>query len=263
MSFPQSVESVVLAGGPVDLNVSPRPPGKGLIPVGGRPLAAWAVQSLSASPRVSRVIVVSPVAELDWPGVDETVAAGEKLMQSFSAGVLSARDHDSPVLVSCGDLPFLSPESVTDFIERCGRRPDADIWYCYLRRETSERVFPGVPHTWARLADGTYCGSGMMMLRPRVVAPLEQAMASLTHARKNLLKLASCLGWGTVLAYLLGRLTVPMAEQAGGRLFGVACAAIESPFAETGFNVDDDHSLAEARRRLEGPASRAENTGAL
>lgn len=265
MSFPERVEGVVLAGGRVDLNVGPKPAGKGLLPVGGLPLAAHAVRALANSRRISRVVVVSPVPELsgpDWSGTDLVVRAGERLMESFSAGVGAALEPHQPVLVSCGDLPFLTEAAVTDFVERCARRPEVDIWYGYLRRERSEHHFPGVRHTWARLADGTYCGTGMMMLRPRVVAPLEAAMASLTHARKHMLKLASCLGWSTVLAYLMGRLTVPMAEQAGGRLFGVPCAGVESPYAETGFNVDDDDTLAEARRRLEGPRAEVEKSQA-
>lgn len=245
-------EAVVLAGGPVALNVTPRPEGKGLIPIGGVPMAERAVRALAGSPLVARVILVSPLAELHWPGVDQVVPAGESLMQSFSGGVGAVRDQESPALVVCGDLPCLTPEAVTDFIERCSRRPEADIWYGYLRRETSERVFPGVRHTWAKLADGTYCGTGMMMLRPRLVAPLEEFMRSLTHSRKNLLKLAATLGLSTVLAYATGRLTVPMAEAAGKRLFGgIPVVGIESAFAETGFNVDDDSDLAEARRRLE------------
>jgi len=246
------VEAVVLAGGPVELNVQPRPAGKGLIPVGGVPMAERAVRALAGSPLVARVIVASPVAELAWPGVDEVVPAGEKLMQSFSRGVGAARDKESPALVCCGDLPCLTPDAVTDFVERCARRPEADIWYGYLRRETSEVIFPGVRHTWARLADGTYCGTGMMMLRPKVVAPLEEFMASLTRSRKNLVKLAACLGFGTVFAYLTGRLTVPMAEAAGQRLFGgIPVVGVESAYAETAFNVDDESDLAEARRRLE------------
>ncbi|MCA9791718.1 MAG: hypothetical protein KC910_07980, partial [Candidatus Eremiobacteraeota bacterium] len=77
---------------------------------------------------------------------------------------------------------------------------------------------------------------------------------ALTYARKNPLKLASLLGWGTIASFLLRRLTITAAEQAVGRLLGgLTCAGIESPYAEVAFNIDDQISLAEARRRLEGP----------
>ena len=81
-------------------------------------------------------------------------------------------------------------------------------------------------------------------------------MAGLTRSRKNLVKLAACLGFGTVFAYLTGRLTVPMAEAAGKRLFGgIPVVGVESAYAETAFNVDDDADLEEARRRLEKSAA--------
>jgi molybdopterin-guanine dinucleotide biosynthesis protein A len=256
--FPRGVEAVVLAGGDVgDLEPEngERPAGKGLILVGGVPLASRALQAVQASPRVSRVVVVSPVASHqmtgpEWSSMDASVQSGERLMDSFCRGVESVADAALPVLVCCGDMPFLSREAVTDFVERCSARPEASIWYGFLRRENSERIFPGVRHTWARLHDGTFCGTGLMMLRPSVVAPVRSAMDSLTRARKNMVYLASCLGWGTVLAYVLGRLNVTRAERAGTRIFGVPCAGIESPFAELGFNVDDNHSLREARRRF-------------
>jgi molybdopterin-guanine dinucleotide biosynthesis protein A len=257
LSFPNQIEAVILAGGKVGLldSDSPEPvAGKGLVLVGGVPMAARALQAVHASLRVSRTIVVSPVppeqlAAPEWAVMSSSVEAGERLIDSFCSGVQSAQDPSSPVLICCGDLPFLTPEAVTDFVERCSRRPEASIWYCFLRKESSERSFPGVRHTWARLREGTFCGTGLMMLRPNVVTPVRTAMDSLTRARKNMLRLAGCLGWGTVLAYLCGQLTVAMAEKAGSRIFGVPCAGIESTFGEVGFNVDDDEDLREARRR--------------
>ena len=256
MSFPSRVEAVVLAGGKVgdlESEAAMPPAGKGLVQIGGIPMAARALQAVKASSRVARAIVVSPVAPEqltapEWSGMDATVQAGERLMDSFCAGVQAVENPDVPVLVCCGDLPFLTGEAVTDFVERCSGRPEASIWYCFLRRENSELRFPGTRHTWARLRDGTFCGSGMMMVRPNVVAPVRAVMDSLTRGRKNMVRLAGCMGWGTVLAYLFGRLTVAMAERAGARVFGVPCAGVESPFAEVGFNVDDNDGLRQARR---------------
>src|SRR5690606_15298052 len=129
-----------------------------------------------------------------------------------------------PVLTVAGDLPFLSAASVTDFLDQAAARPTASVWYGYMRREVSERKYPGVRHTWARLVEGTFCGTGLVALRPEVVARMQAALADPTGGRKNPLRLASILGWRTVFAFALRRLTVPMAEQAGQRLLGVPCA---------------------------------------
>lgn len=254
MSFPDHLEAVLLAGGQLE----PLPhgerslPGKGLLPIGTLPMAARALRALVDSPRVRRVILVSPVAREqlgpEWEGVDEVTAAGADLLASVQAGLAHAEDPDTPVLTVAGDLPFLTGTSVTDFLDQCSRRPDASVWYGYMRREVSERRFPGVRHTWAPLVEGTFCGTGLVAMRPRVAERMQQAMGELAQGRKNPFRLAATLGWRTVLAFALRRLTVPMAEEAASRLFRVPCVGIESPYPETAFNVDSPETLLEARR---------------
>jgi len=253
MKFPGSVQAVVLGGGPVEdlpLEAGDRPLSKGWVQVGGQPMARRTCEAVIQAHRVSAVHLVLP-GQPDWPGVDVCVEPESDLMGSFEAGVRSCKVEDDPVLVCCGDLPFVSAESVDDFVLRCARRPQASLWYGFLRQENSLRRYPYLPHTWARFQDGTFCGSGVMMLRPRVMHSMRQAMERLTQARKNMFKLAGCLGWGNLLNYLLGRLTVARAEKAGTSLFQVPCAGVETPYAELGFNIDDAASLLEARRILE------------
>lgn len=253
--FPDRVEAVILAGGPLDSLQweGPRPISKGFLKINGWPMAAIALEAAKSSPKVARTILVSPVPEVNdpaWPAADCFAPAAEKLVDSFCNGVEAALDKDSPVLICCGDMPLLTSAAVTDFVEQCSRRPQASIWYGYLRRDTSDKRFPGDRHTWAKLADGTFCGTGMMMMRPGVVPPVRARMEALTKARKNMPYLASQLGWGTIFSYLTGRLTVPKAESAGTRIFGVECVGVESPYAETGFNVDDSDSLRLAQKRV-------------
>lgn len=258
-SFPKSVEAVLLAGGKFD-GLPPGeeiPRGKGLVKVGHLPMAARALRALKESPAVSRVIMVSPVeaqelTEPYWDGVDEVVPAGERLIDSFKVGLEAVKDTSSPAMVVAGDLPLLTAESVTDFVDRCRQRPEVSVWYGFLRRSNSEAGFPGVSHTYARLAEGTFCGAGLFMSRPQALATLYQALTDLTYARKNPGKLAALLGWKTVLSYLLGRLNIPEAELGMARLLGdTPCAGIESPYPETAFNVDDTETLLEARKYLE------------
>ena len=253
MSFPSRVAAVVLAGGPLG-ELCPesgdQPASKGLLSVGTLPLARWATRAMATCARLERMTVVAPQPFPSWDEVHQWAEAQPTLMGSFEAGVLRAAREgqpQDPVLVCCGDLPFVRSAALDDFVERCRQRPQASIWYGFVRKEVSQAAYPTLPHTWARLRDGTFCGSGVMMLRPSVMLAMRAAMEKLTHARKNMFALAGCLGWGNLLAFALGRLTVARAEEAGARLFGVPCAGVESPFAELGFNIDDRESLELAR----------------
>ena len=57
-----SVDAVVLAGGDGAV-IDPTSRFKGLLPVHGRPMVAWVVDALRASPFVAEVAVVVPTAE--------------------------------------------------------------------------------------------------------------------------------------------------------------------------------------------------------
>lgn len=258
--FPRAVEVVLLGGGVFDdLPEGEETRAKGLVPLAGVPMAARTLRALAASPAVSRVILVSPVPAQEltdpcWEAVDTVVAAGERLIDSFKAGMDAVSDQDQPAMVVAGDLPLLTAEAVTDFVDRCRARQDVEIWYSCLRRSNSEAAFPGIRHTYARLAEGVFCGAGLFISRPSSLEPLYQAMTSLTYARKAPWKLVKLLGLELILTYLFGRVTIPQAERGMSRLLGgTLCAGIETPYPETAFNVDDFETLKEARRFLEAP----------
>ncbi len=258
-SFPASVEAVLLAGG----EFKDMPPGeqaprsKGVLEIGGVPMAARALRALKESPAISRIIMVSsiPQDELEgpwWDAVDVVVPAGERLIDSFKVGLEAVLDPTVPALVAAGDLPLLTAESVTDYVARCRARSDYSVWYGCLRKENSEAGFPGVRRTYAKLAEGTFCGAGLFMSRPETLTTLYQALTNLTYARKQPWKLASQLGWDVIGSFLLGRLTIAHAERGmRGLLGGTPCAAVETPYPETAFNVDDAESLLQARQFLE------------
>jgi len=105
-------------------------PDKLMAPIGGRPLLAWTLDALAASPAVERlVLVVAPervdaVAGAEWrsPRVDAVVAGGPTRQVSVAAGVrqLEALDPDRParpVLIHDGARPLVTPALVTAVAE--------------------------------------------------------------------------------------------------------------------------------------------------
>ncbi|MDQ6930703.1 MAG: hypothetical protein M3126_08575, partial [Candidatus Eremiobacteraeota bacterium] len=110
------------------------------------------------------------------------------------------------------------------------------------------REYPQIPHTWARLADGTYCGGGFITLRPRTWPLLARFIERLGAARKNPLQLASLFGWDVLLRYALRRLTVAQAQTRASFILGAPVRAVISTHPEMAVNVDraSDVALAEA-----------------
>ncbi|MDQ2872115.1 MAG: acylneuraminate cytidylyltransferase, partial [Candidatus Eremiobacteraeota bacterium] len=134
----------------------------------------------------------------------------------------------------------------------------ADLTYGCLRKSTHDARFPEMPHTWARLRGGPYCGGGLMTMKPRVFPSLAAFLERLGHARKNPLQLASLFGWDVLLKFALGALSIQAAEQRASALVGAPVRAVVSPYAETAVNVDRVSDIVLAERIIEA----AEHTNA-
>lgn len=114
--------------------------------------------------------------------------------------------------------------------------------------------FPDVPHTWARMRDGTFCGGGIVALKPRVLPMLERFIERLGAARKRPLRLASLFGWDMLARFATGRLSIAQAEVRASKILGAPVRALVSPYPETAVNVDRLSDV-ELARRLVSPGS--------
>jgi molybdopterin-guanine dinucleotide biosynthesis protein A len=247
----EAMTAVVLAGGPADAvaALAPGAPNKAFVEIGGTALVSRVLAALRASPSIGRIIVVAPESVRGRSSVaaaDELRPDGVRITESLRSG-LTGLPPDADVLVVASDLPVLSVAAIEDFAHRV-RALDADIVYgCVERRVHLER-YPGVPHTWARLRDGTFCGGGIASIKPRALPLLERFIERLGAARKHPFRLASLFGWDMLVRYALGRLTIAQAEDRASRILGVPARALISLYPETAVNVDrvSDVALAES-----------------
>ena len=167
---------------------------------------------------------------------DELRPDGVRITDSLRSGLAGCRRRFD-VLIVASDLPVLTAAAVDDFVERV-RALDADVAYGCVEQRTPRGAYPEVPHTWARMRDGTFCGGGLAALKPRVLPLLERFLERLGAARKRPLQLASLFGWDVLARFASGRLALADAEQRASGILGATVRAIVSPYAETGVNVD-------------------------
>jgi molybdopterin-guanine dinucleotide biosynthesis protein A len=242
--------AIVLAGGPQDALAAKTPgaPNKAFVAIHGIALVERTLRALRASSSIGRIIVVAPERVHRHPALalaDEHRRDGQRIRDSLRNG-LAGLPPNADVLVSTSDLPVLTAQSVDDFVFRAIEK-NADLVYGCLEKRTHDAKYPQVPHTWARLRDGTYCGTGFITMRPRVFPSLERFIEQLGHARKNPLQLARLFGWDVLLRFALRRLSIADAEQRASQVIGAPVRAVISPYAEIGVNVDrvSDIALAE------------------
>jgi molybdopterin-guanine dinucleotide biosynthesis protein A len=245
-----ALTAVVLAGGPPDdvARTQPGAPNKAFVRIGGKALVERTIEALRSSERIGRIIVVAPPSAHDNPalrGADERRPDGVKIRMSLGNG-LEGLSGDDLVLVSASDLPVLDARSINDFVDHA-LKLDPDLGYGCIERRVHLAHFPNVPHTWAHLRDGTFCGGGFIVIKPRVLPNLERFIEALGAARKNPLRLAGLFGWDVMLRFAVRRLSIASAERRASQLLDARVRAVISPYPQTGVNVDrvSDIALAE------------------
>ncbi len=233
--------AIVLAGGPHDEIAASTPgaPNKAFAQVAGISLVERTLRALRSSPSIGHIIAVAPLSVHGSSALrfaDECRPDGQTASASLESG-LRGLPGDPQTLVSASDLPILSVAGIEDYVARA-RASDADVTYGCIERRVHMARYPTVPHTWAPLKDGTYCGSGFITLRPRIYPALAGFIERLGRARKNPLRLASLFGWSVLIRFATRRLSIAQAEARASSVLGERVRGIVSPYPEIGVNVD-------------------------
>jgi GTP:adenosylcobinamide-phosphate guanylyltransferase len=245
------MDAVVLAGGPQDdvALLQPGAPNKAFVDILGTTLVGRVLAALRQSPSIGRIVVVAPPSmreHRDLAAADELRPDGVRITESLRNG-LHGFDGDRDLLIAASDLPILTVASIEDFVGRIASL-HADVVYGCVEKRAHVARFPDVPHTWARMRDGTFCGGGIVSMKPRSLPLLERFIERLGAARKHPFKLASLFGWDMLARFAAGRLSVAAAEQRATKILGAPVRALVSLYPETAVNVDRTGDVALARR---------------
>jgi GTP:adenosylcobinamide-phosphate guanylyltransferase len=249
------LNAVVLAGGPQDevALLQPGAPNKAFVEIDGVTLIGRVLAALRASNVIARIVVVAPPAmrtHRDLTHADDLRPDGERITESLRNG-LAGFDPHADLLIAASDLPVLTPPAIDDFVNGVNALA-ADVVYGCVEKHVHLQRFPEVPHTWARMRDGTYCGGGLAAMKPRALPVLERFIERLGAARKYPLRLASLFGWDMLARFALGRLSIAQAEVRAERILGAPVRALISPYPETAVNVDRPSDVPLAERLVRG-----------
>ena len=253
------MNAVVLAGGGPDaISASdPNLPNKAFIEVGGIALVERVIAALRSVSGIARITAVAPLATHGYPALaaaDERRADGARMVESLESGLAGAPPDDL-VLVAASDLPILTAAAVGEFLELALAR-DLDVAYAIVSQREHLDRYPAVPHTWAKMVEGRFCGGGLVVLKPRVLPALRGVLDDLGKARKSPLRLAALFGWDILPRFALGSLTVAAAEQRASTILGAPAGAIRCSHPEVAVNVDRPSDVALANGLVGAAAKR-------
>jgi GTP:adenosylcobinamide-phosphate guanylyltransferase len=260
-SLPNSRFRVVaLAGGVLEADfrrAGYSVPNKAYLPVAGELMIVRVLRALRGAAMVSEIrLVTSPEALATASGVsqfcDVTISPGNDLIGSVVAGVDGVPNNER-VLMCATDIPLLSTPAV-DAFARLVEATQCDAGYGFVERESHDRLYPSIRHTWVKLHEGTFCGGGLSVLRVAAVKQMESVLRLFTDARKSPIKMASLLSPGLVLKLMGGQVRVEELERRASTLTGLVCRGILCPSPEVAVNVDRIEDLRAVEKSIAASA---------
>ena len=249
------MDAVILAGGamPAALQDATTETERALIPVAGKPLLEYVLQSLATVSPVTRIIcVTTPGARAILPakiGDTEIVGlpSGDKLTHNLFAGARAATSDR--ILIVTGDGPLATGRTWMQFLD--GASVNAlEAAYAVVREEAMEAQFPASGRTYARFRDGAFSGGNAFLVPRARLENVESVIETAFAARKNPLGMAKLLGPSFIFKALFKRLTVGEAEEKVSRLLDCRAGRVEVPDATIAFDVDKPEDLQAAEHFL-------------
>ena len=221
---------------------------KALVPVGGKPMVRWPVETLLASPRFEEVRVLAQEPER----IGEALPASPKLIVEKSAATIAStlerlcfdRTVKWPLFVTTADHVLLDEGMIDEF---CDLGEIADIAIGVVERENLMQRLPRSQRTWVHFRSGAYSGANMFLLSGTKALPALELWRSVEQDRKKGWALLWAFGPLNLLSAVLRLRTIHQVLERIGRKLGATVEAVDlsDPLAAVDVDKLADHGLVE------------------
>lgn len=226
-----------------------------------KPLLCYTMDTLRASGRINNIYVASDTDALAQmaaagitgfrPVVCNNMTLAEVVLTAAEA-VEADKTVNHKIFFVCDDVPLLTAEAVNSFLDQCEAKPEGEIYWTVIKKETCEAQFPEGVRTYGPLSDGKFTGGNVSLLTRNAVAKTQDIARQLYDNRKHPFKLCGLLGWWLVVRALFHCLSSSDVEKRCTELMGVECRAIISEHACIGMDMDKPKDWDLVRSKLAG-----------
>jgi HAD superfamily phosphoserine phosphatase-like hydrolase len=226
---------------------------KACVPLLGKPMASWVIETLLATPQIGNIVILAQDRQMvSALGLAELIDDERVMFAESIGGISQSISHivgkapaDWPVLVTTADHPLLTVEMISSFINGAGL---SDLAVGSVERRTVLQRFPASKRTWLKFRGGAYSGANLFALRgPQTLQALE-LWAQAEQDRKQAFKLFWHFGPRLALRAITRTISFPSALHRAGQKLGLSASLVLLPQAEAAIDVDkiSDHEQAES-----------------
>lgn len=227
---------------------------KVLAPVAGVAMLERVLRTLRANQWIGRIVVCGLDPGLandfrapDGEGPPIEHVRGDHTPSASATAAIRELGLVPPVLITTADHPLLSSATLDAFCERATAM-NADATFGLVPAGIVRAAFPGVKRTVFRFRDGGFCGCNLYALLSTKGYDALREWARVEAERKRPWRILRILGYGTLLRFVLGQLSL---ADLTGALFartGLSARPVLLTDPAAGFDVDtpEQRLIAEA-----------------
>ena len=241
--------AVVLAGdrGPQEpLNQAAGVCCKAMVPIAGQPMLLRVLQALGSSTWVDERVIAGLPDDAD--SADAALTAllrADRLRRTprgpgpsaSAAAAVQTIDPQQLVLLTTADHALLRPEVVDAFLTEASDS-SLDVAAAVIRYPGFHSAYPDMPKTVMRFSDDHYCGCNLFALLTPQGRSILDTWQQVEAQRKTPWKTVGLLGWGAVLRFLIGRLSLAQATRQLSRRLGLNVGVVILPYPDAAIDVD-------------------------
>jgi len=244
-----SYDAILPAGGKIDPDFAKLvgTEYKALIEIGGQSLLGRAIDSLQATGMIKSTVVIGPGEVIDHPDAKRAtfqIPPGETGPDNIYRGLdhlLKEPDASKKVLIVTTDLPFLTTEAITTFLNKCPA--DRDICVPLIRESDFNKRFPGTTATFVKLKDDSWTTGNIFLLNAEALKKSKPYIERVFENRKSKTGMARMLGPVFVFKWLTKKLTLKDLEAKILSMLHCSGAAITDSDPALHYDIDtlDDY----------------------
>jgi len=182
--------------------------------INSRSLIYNIVESMKQAGAISKIYISAPEKmqdEIKGSILTDVIftPSGNSLMTSLKQGI-SRLVNEPYILISTSDLPMITHQNITNFINNCFDSPGFDIYYSIINKNHYTRKFPqnDLRRIYAHLVEGSFTGGNLFLINPKVIIDCEEIIEQFIMFRKHPIKMARILGKRILVKYLKKYLSI-------------------------------------------------------
>ena len=145
---------------------------------------------------------------------------------------------------------MMTSASILDLVEQT-QNFKYDFYFAMVEESIMSAAFPDNRRTYAKLIEGRYCMADLLIFDINVVNEYRaEKLRTLRENRKVFAKVVFKLSPMTIIRFIIGRLSFPIAEKAVNKIFDFRTKIIQTKHPELAFDMDKPHQVLIARDKI-------------